>query len=525
MRQGNQFVPPSSFNTRVKELEERGLKRQLAELLLQVELGFVLMEFLHLDDEPVTSVWAILSQMPLRHPRLQNLTEAQRQAIANARQIIPYSARFSWLSALRSYIQDLPAEHRNYRLTVEHLQDLEQRIVNACKDLQHPIHQNLYERCLSTQLDFDLRKYEQVEADTNYQFEASTGQETVTVPINFTQEQLEGRQPVSLPWFPSACSRAPFLLNIGDLYDDAVYLDEREQALAQRFGWRETDKGKWVNRFHKISFHKIQEDGALGDRNIDLLELDGFVHLAGMVASGKTTLSLLLAVHILRHHPDLRLTLVVGDVQSALRLANQINWWFHDNPENDDPVALPLLGRSKRDAHLRAFYASKDYQDHCQREQPHWGDRWLGTACPLQGLLEPSKIGEYLDGKPIILGAEPCHLLRKAAPSGRKRNNTPGKPHLCPFFGNCPSQQASRDMPIARIWITTPGAMAMAGLPRHLELRRIKLGELVYEQSNIVIFDEADTIIKWFDDIYAEAVTLTNGKDGVFDTVNIKTEQ
>lgn len=428
------------------------------------------------------------------------------------------------MSAVRSYVRDIPLESRNYKLRVDHLQDLDKQIISAYKDLQHPVHQNLYEHCLSTELDFDRRKCEQVKAETNYQFEARTEQETVTVPSSFTPTQLGATQPVTLPWFAVPHDRTPFSLNIEDLHNDAVYLDEREEALAQHFHWKDTDKGKWVSRFHKISFHKIQDDGELGDRNADLLELDGFVHLAGMVASGKTTLSLLLAVHILRYHSDLRLTLVVGDVQSALRLANQLNWWFRDNPENDHPVAMPLLGRSKRDAHLKAFYASKDYQNHWQREQPHWGDRWLGTACPLQGVLEPSKIRDYLDGKPIIPGAEPCHSLREAPSPGRKRKKNSGS-YLCPFFANCPSHQASRDMPIAQIWITTPGAMAMAGLPRHLELRRIKLGELVYEQSDIVIFDEAGTIIKWFDDIYAETVTLANRNDGVFDTVNIRTEQ
>lgn len=95
MRHGDLFVPPNVFNTRIRELKERGLQASLARLLLQVELGFALMEALNLEDEPVTAVWAILSGMPLREPRLQNLTESQRRAIANARQIIPHSARFA----------------------------------------------------------------------------------------------------------------------------------------------------------------------------------------------------------------------------------------------------------------------------------------------------------------------------------------------------------------------------------------------------------------------------------------------
>ncbi|MEL6903180.1 MAG: hypothetical protein AAFP07_19765, partial [Cyanobacteria bacterium J06606_4] len=206
--------------------------------------------------------------------------------------------------------------------------------------------------------------------------------------------------------------------------------------------------------------------------------------------------------------------------QSAIRLANQINWWFCDSPERDSPVAVPLLGRSSRETHLNAFYASQDYQTYRERAQPHWGDRWLGVACPLQAVLEPT-IKDQLNGKPLIPGTEPCHSLKEANPSPEGPNPF----HLCPFFAKCPSQQAYFDMPSARVWITTAGGMAMGGPPRHFDLRRIKMGELVYEHSSIVIFDEVDTIIKWFDDVYAEAVTLANGKDGVFDTINIKTER
>lgn len=535
MRRGNLFEPPKSFTNRIEGLHRRGLERSKARLLLQVELGFALMEFLQLDDEPVTAVWAILSRMPLRHLRLQNLTREQRRAIANARQIIPYSARFTWLNALQTYIQNIPLEHRNYTLTTEYLQDLNQRIINAYKQERHAVHQALYEDCLTTQLTFALRERNQVAADNLYEFNAETGIEPIPTTISFEQTQLEQAEPVSRHWFPPPLDRAPFSIHIDALHDDAVYLDEREENLAQRFDWRETDKGNWVNRWQKISFHKIQEDGELGDRNTESLTLDGFVHLPGMVASGKSTLSLLLAAHLLRHYPEQRLTLVVGDVQSALKLANQINDWFREDPEHDDPVAVALLGHSTRETHLKAFHASKDYQDHRKREQPHWGERWLGTACPLQGLLQLEEIIK-LDGQPLTLGKEPCYSLR-GIPASNQSDDTNDddidnadnekwkRRCLCPFFSTCPSQQAYRDMPQAPIWITTPGAMAMAGLPRHLELRRIKLGELIYEQSDIVIFDEADTIIEWFDHTYAETVTLTNGKNGVFDTINTETEQ
>ncbi|MDZ8186638.1 MAG: hypothetical protein RMX96_17535 [Nostoc sp. ChiSLP02] len=524
MSQMTLFDPPREFQERLEQLKEAGLKRTQAELLLQIELAFALMEYLQLDDEPVTAPWAILSGMPLRHPRLQNLNQMERRAIANTRQIVPFSARFAWLNALRVYL-DIPLDRRNYGDFTP--QNWEKYIINAAKNLRHLANQDVYERCLTANLIFRLRKVQQVEAETTYQFEAKTGEQTVIVPVRFKQQQIQNAQVQRSPWFTTPVSRSSFSLRISDLEQDAAWIDRRESALAQQYGWDETAKGHWVARFGKINFHRVDEDGTLFLQQEQILELDGFTNIAGMVASGKTTVSQLLSVNILRHDCDRRITLVVSDVQSAIKLANQINWWFCNDPENDDPVAVPILGRSKRDAHLQSFSASKDYQEHQQRGQPHWGERWLGTACPLQGQLKARDFIQLLDGKPLIPGTEPCHSLQEMPKSDRKkRRKGRGSFYLCPFFDKCPSQQVYRDMPNARIWITTPGAMAMAGLPRHLELRPLKIGELVNEQSDFVVFDEVETVIKWFDDTYAEEVVLTDGgNNGVFDDIGVKTEQ
>jgi hypothetical protein len=523
MSQMTLFEVPIDFQARIEELMEAGLERIHAELLLQVELGFALMEYLRFDDEPVTAVWAILSGMPLRHPRLQNLNDMERRAIANTRQIVPFSARFAWLGALRSYL-NIALDQRNYDFTS---QNWDGQIINAAKNLRHPVNQDVYERCLIANLDFRLRKVKRVKAGVTYQFEAKTGKEAVIVPVRFTQQQVQNAQVQRLPWFATSRSRTSFSLRISDLEGDAVWIDEREKALACQFRWDETAKGYWLNRFRKINFHKVQDNGTLFPQEEQILELDGFTNIAGMVASGKTTFSQLLTVNIVRHYSDRRITLIVSDVQSAIKLANQINWWFCNDPENDDPVAVPILGRSKRDAHLGSFSASKDYQEHRQRGQPHWGERWLGTACPLQGRLNQRDVIQFLDGKPLKPGTEPCNSLQEMPKSDReRRRKSRGSFYLCPFFDKCPSQQVYRDMPNARVWITTPGAMAMAGLPRHLELRPIKIGELVNEQSDFVVFDEVETIIKWFDDTYAEEVVLTDGgNNGVFDDIGVKTEQ
>jgi hypothetical protein len=513
------FEPSVEFTNRVNDLKkDRDIKE--AELLLQVELGFALMERLGLDDEPITGVWAILSGMFIRHPRLQNLSAEDRRAIANTRQIVPFSSRFNWLNALRDYIRNIPENWRNYDFDIQNLDD---SIINAAKNLQQEANQHIAERCLSATLQYRSRAREQVEAEAYYQFESETQSETVNLQVNFTSEQVITTYP--LRWFERIQTRLPVAIDLADLEAEANFLDTREEILARQYFWSNTAKGNWVRRFSKLNYHKVRSGNVVDRQTAPTLNIDGFTHIAGMVASGKSTLSLLLASNIIRNRPDLRITIVVGDTQSAIKIANQINWWFCDNPETDDPVAVPILGRSRRDSHLQSFANSDDYLNHRQRGQAHWGERWLSIICPLQARISQSDRNNILNGKPLKPGTEPCHTLRKA-PDKNKSPNSNGSFCFCPLFDRCPSQQAYLDMPKARVWITTPGAMSAGGMPYHYELRPIKIGELVYEQSDIVVFDEADTIIEWFDKVYAEQLTLTDSsRNGVFDELGVKTER
>ena len=516
------FQPTTGLKDRLEELaEEDDLSIETAKLLMHVELAFELMRFLGLDDEPVTVAWAILSGTPIRHYRLQHLDEANKRAIANARQVVPFSSRFAWIDALREY-RDIPERWRNYDLDEEgEALELPERFISQQKNVRQFIHQRLYEDCLQADLEYTQRVLKEIIPGDIYQFRAKTHSTTVTLHVKFPQDRVADSTSMPTEWFSGPCVTAPVTITLGDLAAEAECLDQRERALEERYGWPAEKRGHWVKRFEKIDFRCVGSDGRVESTSSRQIDLDGFMHIAGMVASGKTTLILLLAAYLQRHHPKQRITLVVGDVQSAIRLANQINGWFREDPERETPVATPILGKGQQHKNRRNFIVSKDYAEHRVQGQAHWGERWLSTGCPLQGLLDSTEIHEKLKGSVLIPGDEPCHSLKALPRKGQRSSSFYG----CPFFSTCPSKQAYRDLPASSIWITTPGAMAMAGLPRQLDLRPIKVGELVYEQSDIVVFDEVETVSQWFDDVYAQQLVLVNEKDGVFDEVSIPTEE
>ncbi|HZU03177.1 MAG TPA: hypothetical protein VFA10_26150, partial [Ktedonobacteraceae bacterium] len=254
----------------------------------------------------------------------------------------------------------------------------------------------------------------------------------------------------------------------------------------------------------------IASDGSLANKNTVPLLLNGYTNIVGAVATGKTTIAkLILADAALHPEKNLRITLVVGDTMSALHLADEFNRLFCQPGEK--PVAVALIGRSTRDIHLQSLYRSSKFRS------DHWALRWLNTACPLQALATDQPTN------PVIPGNEPCESLYKLPAKLSQRKTY----YYCPLFAVCPVKQQYRDMPTARIWITTPGALGASSIPAQIEQRKVHLTELVYEQSDLVIFDEADTVQEWFDNLFAGEVVLTNQSNGngLLDVEDVETAQ
>lgn len=534
--------PPDGWKQRIKELQERDEPIDGA-LLLGVELALELMVFLGLDSETPLAVPAVLSGTPMRD---LPLSEEQRSAVANVRQIVPYSASSAWRYDLARY-RHLPDEWRHYDFSLpdgttgdgdgdidlnEERDHWEKRLICVAQKPQdqrrHEVHTRLYDRCLTGRLPFHERGRTYASADVPYTFRAELSDgEQRRMQVTFPRVLLDMVQEMPAPqWFaPSQTrSREPMVIDIHrDLAAIADLFDKRDKELGRRPSWRE--------RLKHIAYCPVTSYGSIDESNKDVLRLDGFHHAAGMVASGKSTLAMLIAGLFAQEHPNKRVTLVVSDVQSAIRLANQLNIYFRKDALTDTPIAIPILGRSTRDKHLRDLHESADWQEHQEQGKVHWGERFLSVSCPLQGILRADDIVKELRGRTVKPGKEPCGSLippPKRKPRRATEEPTP-KRHLCPLYQCCPVYRGVHDMPHAPVWITTPQAMTQSRLPLQAETRPVHIGEIVYEQSDLLIVDEADAVMGVLDETFAQDVDLTNGQTGrgggVFDRTGPQTEQ
>jgi hypothetical protein len=537
--------PPAGWKERIKELNDREPPVD-GTILLGVELALELAWLLGYQSETPLVVPALLSGTPMYG---LSYSKEQRLAIANVRQILPYSSSSAWRTDLAAY-RLLPNEWRHYDFPLgnnssvdakgneepnDEKDDWEKRLLCIARKPEalqrHKVHNQLYHRCLTTRLPFHKRSGAYAVSGKTYIFRAElTDGEREEIRVQFPQELLDKVNTRSHQWFDFETERVrePIIIDLQrDLAPIAKFFDESDKN-ANR------PSEQWQSRLEKIKYCPVNPEGKVSTLEANVLHLDGFHHAAGMVASGKSTLAVLLAGFIAKEHPQKRITLAIGDNQTMLRLVNQINRYFRKSPITDAPVAVPLMGRRSRSRHLRNLHGTADWQDHWAHNEAHWGERFLSTACPLQGLIEPNQIAVSYRGHTIQPGQEPCASLTLLKQSKTGRIGTNGhalakERVLCPLYDQCPVHRATHDMFHAPIWITTPQAMTRGSLPRQAEARPVHIGEIVYEQSDIVVVDEADAVMGVLDETFAQEEDLTNGKrgkgGGIYDRVGDQTER
>lgn len=477
---------------RNKYKEAAALKPKQLTLLFQVELGLYLLEHLALRDEPISVLWAVLSGIPF--PRLATLDEKLQKEIAVARILLPFASRFGWEQALRDYVS-LPKSLKIYEISKDVRFD-EQLVNNIRIEGAEQARLNHYKKTLAEPLP-PGKDRRSLASPGKAKFQLYMRQHRTEVKIEIPRV-AESNAASSDKVSERAALNITFEL-----------LEETAEALDARLK-RDGRQAEWVERYQKYIHYYGLHDGVLAEVNSEPIALNGFSHIVGMVGAGKSTLMKLIAASIALFYPDKTITLVVGDVMTVLDIVEELNCLL---AEDAQPVAIPLIGRSTRDTHLDKFYGRAG------NESSLWAGHWLNPACPLMGLLSPEQIA-VLPAAPLP-GREPCEQIEPPDEQVGKR----GKVSLCPFFHQCPSQQVWRDSMHARILVTTPGALAKSSVPTQVDRRRLKYGEYVYLRSDVVVFDEVDTVQEWFDNEYANVLDLWGKSSAVFNRADPATAQ
>lgn len=450
-------------------------------LLFKVELGLHLLERLGFTDEPISVLWIVLANPYLPHRTLWQLEPSQRGEIDRCRLLTGFTGRFEWERSLRAYAA-LPEHFRAFQVTGRPLE--EQLVLHSRIPGQHEEHIREYDRILTASL--PPRRVEIPLAQAgNATFTIRTRKGTkAQLQATLTSEAVQRaahHRPLA-PLRTPHTARTVHVLTPDRLSAAAENLDNRAQAIGRQLSYSQ--------RLPRLK-------SLVGDEIPDLV-LDGFVNLPGPVGSGKSTLSDLIAACAIEE--GWRVALVLSDVMSVLDTTDRLNQLM---AEPDRPIAVPLLGRSTLDRNAERFYARDP-------KPGHWAERWLQTACPLMGMVKLDQISQ-MEEFPAP-GREPCEYVEQSD-AGNKR----AARKLCPLFHACPSHQAYRDISDAPIWVTTPGALTASNIPLQLDARRIKVGEMIYEQADLVIFDEADAVAAWLDDAFARVISLHGGPNAILD--------
>ena len=286
--------------------------------------------------------------------------------------------------------------------------------------------------------------------------------------------------------FAARASNAPFQIAWADLLETARWMDETEAARGVPDG---EAAGHWLTRLGRVELLLRTADGA-SFHETEQLDIDGCLHLAGMVSSGKSTLMEVLAVHAARQNR--RVTLVLADVIDVLKRASLFT-------RLGLPVA-PILGASGRQGHLDRLHRFVEArQPNAGIEARHAAFRWVSTSCALDGLRQ--------NGSGVIpLQARPCtHLVPVDAPDSDGR--------ACPIYARCDFHRANLDARQALIWLATPASLVSTRVPDQLSEKRVRWAEMVYRRSDLVIIDETDRVQMGLDTAFSPSEVLISRGD------------
>ncbi|MGB7518444.1 MAG: hypothetical protein WA896_02290, partial [Spirulinaceae cyanobacterium] len=243
-------------------------------------------------------------------------------------------------------------------------------------------------------------------------------------------------------------------------------------------------------------------------------ELEGLIHIVGLLNVGKSTLLEILIYHFAKK--GYRCGLIVNDVVTAVRLASLFAHQLSIQ-------AAPILGRDRKD-HLQKVYepllARAGEEISQGAVHPAW--RWFNPICPLLGLVQSEEKWEF--------GSEPCHTLYQKAADLESKNSSSKNDddendiedllekgrYTCPLYYKCPRHQLEKDIALAKVWVLTPGSLIYSRVPPQAFAQKTTWAETVYRECDFLFVDEADRVQVQLDESFAPSQVLVDASGNSF---------
>ncbi|MBK8034701.1 MAG: hypothetical protein IPK17_35400 [Chloroflexi bacterium] len=427
-----------------------------ARRLCEIELGLTACEVLA-PAQPVDALWVLLTGYTLQAVRQLNWKPEQRYALAVARHLLPYfRGPYAWDEAMRWY-QQLPKYIRGYDLSNGALQRHDTSVA--------PWRFDLYHATLQKSPPLQKRPVRWAKAG-NYAFRNGQRYQDVTIPSHWVKPLPQGHNLTPKP------KRKSLKVKWEQLLETAGQMDK---LMPGNDFWKRLDRIKLT----------LWEHGEM--RVSPTLGIDGLLHLAGMVSSGKSTLMQVLTVWAAQN--GLHVTVVLGDVVNVL----EWNALFVAIGLN----AVPVIGGYNRTLHLNRLHRVESQQNPDVPLKPqHASFQWLGTVCAVNGtstrptLLDPRQF--------------PCNRLEKTA---QLDDDTP-EYYACPIYNICGVHKTQRDLPEAQIWVATPASLLYTRVAAQINEESLRFGELVSRRSDLILVDEADRVQTQLDTVFSPSEIL-----------------
>lgn len=467
---------------------------------VRVEVGLRLLEVLGLSNEAPIAIWALLQGHELPAIKALCLNDYQRRYLANFRAVTHQYSENDWLENIEAYA-DLPEDVRVYQVALAEKPGEGSFVRTGRQEFRI----RRYDEVMEKRLEHRTATQNPIKADTSYLYRIPDGQ---YAQVSFPKAVLQAAKAKRLPDFPERKTvRAPYRYTYAELLQIAGQLD----ALESERGWQ--PPSQWVNRLDRMMrYRAMRPDGSLAEPNAEAICIDGMTHIPGMVGAGKSTVAALIAADFYRTQRG-RIVLIAPDVPDVLRQVAYFNSVLSTHP--DHPAAVPLVGFSERDTHLHKLFGNEHFDAFAADATL----RYLDTTCLVTSWL--SEVDETRKVRSLTPGKhEPCEKLLDAAECQKQMAKSRSdeafesrtKQYLCPLLSICPMHQVYHDLVAAQIWVTTAGAIAQGHVPIQVDPRGVTLWMLLYEQADLIIFDEMDASQSWFDGLFAPELSLDDSQ-------------